>query len=188
MGAGASIEGREEAIAQIKGADMDFPKHGIRLSYYTQFIEENGGRSAFEGLTTTQVCEQMVKPATSSIQSSYCNLLRLQESRAVGIASVFISHAWAYLFLDVCEALLYHFKDDLSVIVWFDLFAVNQHTTSTKPFEWWTTTFQYAIRDFGRTVMVFAPWQDPIPLRRAWCLWELYCTGKLKLIIKIIKD
>jgi hypothetical protein len=24
--------------------------------------------------------------------------------------------------------------------------------------------------------MVFAPWDDPIPLKRAWCLWELYCT------------
>lgn len=24
--------------------------------------------------------------------------------------------------------------------------------------------------------MVFAPWSNPIPLTRAWCLFELYCT------------
>lgn len=24
--------------------------------------------------------------------------------------------------------------------------------------------------------MVLSPWIDPIPLTRAWCLWELYCT------------
>ena len=24
--------------------------------------------------------------------------------------------------------------------------------------------------------MVLAPWAKPVPLTRAWCLWELYCT------------
>jgi tetratricopeptide (TPR) repeat protein len=27
-------------------------------------------------------------------------------------------------------------------------------------------------------VMVLAPWDHPIPLTRAWCLWELYCTAQ----------
>lgn len=25
--------------------------------------------------------------------------------------------------------------------------------------------------------MILSPWRDPIPLTRAWCLWELYCTA-----------
>ncbi len=25
--------------------------------------------------------------------------------------------------------------------------------------------------------MVMAPWNDPIPLTRGWCLFELYCTA-----------
>jgi tetratricopeptide (TPR) repeat protein len=131
-------------------------------------------------MTTTDVCEKYVKPATIELRCSYCDMMRLNQSEAVGIAKVFISHAWAYQFLDVCDALMYHFKDNLDIIVWFDLFAVNQHTTTLKPFEWWTTTFQSAIKDFGETVMVFAPWQDPVPLRRAWCLWELYSTVKME--------
>ena len=24
--------------------------------------------------------------------------------------------------------------------------------------------------------MVLCPWHNPIPLTRAWCIWELYCT------------
>jgi hypothetical protein len=24
--------------------------------------------------------------------------------------------------------------------------------------------------------MLLAPWDRPLPLTRAWCLWELYCT------------
>ena len=42
--------------------------------------------------------------------------------------------------------------------------------------EWWKTTFLEAIRDIGRTVMIMEPWEDPIPLTRAWCIWEVLCT------------
>ena len=43
-------------------------------------------------------------------------------------------------------------------------------------FAWWSTSFKSAIRDFGRTVMVLAPWHDPVPLQRGWCLFEIYST------------
>jgi len=61
-------------------------------------------------------------------------------------------------------------------VIWFDLFSNNQHKAIDLDFDYWSTTFQSAIQSFGHTVMVFAPWDDPIPLTRAWCLWELYCT------------
>lgn len=28
----------------------------------------------------------------------------------------------------------------------------------------------------GTTALVLTPWNDPVPLRRAWCLWEIYST------------
>ena len=28
----------------------------------------------------------------------------------------------------------------------------------------------------GQTVMMISPWSEPLPLMRAWCIWELYCT------------
>ncbi len=63
-----------------------------------------------------------------------------------------------------------HFRAALNTIVWFDVFCVNQHSRADKDFNnWWSTTFQGAIKQFGRTVMVLSPWQDPVPLTRAWC-------------------
>jgi hypothetical protein len=53
-------------------------------------------------------------------------------------------------------------------MLWFDIFTINQHNTVTGDFLWWSTTFKSAIRSFGRTAMVLAPWQDSIPLTRAW--------------------
>jgi tetratricopeptide (TPR) repeat protein len=155
-----------------------FPRHGVRLSFLEQFLEECGGRSALEGLSTTEVCERFIKPVTESSQSSYCDFLRELKHEAVCEATVFISHAWKYNFLDVVDSLAHHFRQTLDVVVWFDLFSNNQHKAVELDFSYWATTFRSAIESFGRTVMVLAPWDHPIPLTRAWCLWELYCTAQ----------
>ena len=35
--------------------------------------------------------------------------------------------------------------------------------------------FSKAIEDIGHTLLVLCPW-DPVPLTRAWCLWEILCS------------
>ena len=97
------------------------------MSFFNEFIIACGGRTVLEGLTTAEVCDSHVKPATSSARSSYCELLTAQHYRscrgsAVGIATVFVSHAWKCLFLDVVDALDFHFRNEPDIIVWFDLF------------------------------------------------------------------
>ena len=156
----------------------NFPKHGVKLAFFAEFIDEVcGGRHNLIDVTTSDVCERYVRPATDD-KSSYCDLLKLQIHPAYGaVATVFISHAWKYKFLDVVDALLYHFRDAPETIVWFDLFTNNQHMSAHMNFDWWSTTFKSAIAEFGHTVMVMSPWNDPIPLTRAWCLWEVYCTA-----------
>ncbi len=57
------------------------------------------------------------------------------------------------------------------------MFSNNQNSTTALDFEWWTGTFKSAIENIGYTVVVLAPWNDPIPLQRAWCLFEMYCTA-----------
>jgi len=76
----------------------------------------------------------------------------------------------------VIDALEYHFRDTPDIIIWFDMFSINQHKAINFDFDWLCNTFKSAIKDFGHTVMVFAPWKDPVPLTRGWCLFELYCT------------
>lgn len=81
-----------------------------------------------------------------------------------------------FKFLDVVQTVKWHFRSELDTVLWFDLFSNNQHDTGARPFEWWSTTFKSAIAQFGHTVLILSPWEDPVPLRRAWCLFEIYCT------------
>ncbi len=164
-----------------------FPRQGISIKFFSVFIIEHGGEEAFRGLTTTDVCNKIIRPSTMQTSSSYCEKMARSPMfhDYIDTAQVFISHAWSYSFLDVVEALQDHFREEPNKIVWFDLFSVNQHQHLRFPFDWWTTTFESAIQDFGHTVMVFAPWKDPIPLRRAWCLWELYSTVNTKSVFEV---
>jgi tetratricopeptide (TPR) repeat protein len=165
-----------DAEAEATSATSMFPKLGVKLSVFDDFIQQCGGVEALRGKTTTQVCDH-VKLKTLAIKDSYCNMLAAENYATVAKATVFISHAWGSVFLEVVDALRNHFCDEPDVVVWFDLFSNSQHDTMTKPFEWWSGTFKSAIEELGRVVMVMAPWNQPLPLTRAWCLFELYCIA-----------
>ena len=45
---------------------------------------------------------------------------------------------------------------------------------STRDFEWFGLTFRNSLRDIGQVLLVLSPWDDPTPLRRAWCLYEIH--------------
>jgi hypothetical protein len=98
----------------------------------------------------------------------------------VGAPSVFLSHAWSYRFRNVIAAVRSHVRalpeGAPPPFFWFDVFSIDEHATQALTQEWWSTTFQDAIRSIGRTLMVLSPWDNPLPLTRAWCLWEMYCT------------
>ncbi len=164
--------------------DVPFPKVGVRISVFFEFIANNGGYDRFENLTTGDVTDGeaagFVLKATQELKCSYCELLEYKNHSDVGIATVFISHACGQNFLDVVSALDNHFKDTPDIFVWFSSFSNNQHLTPDLPFEWFTSTFMSAIEEFGHTVMVLAPWNDPIPFTRAWCLFEIYSTVATK--------
>ena len=152
-----------------------FPNEGMKLSELDLFISECGGRSVLEGLSTYDV-NFHVKLLTNCTKSSYCDYLKTRSPNSVGEAQVFISHAWKYKFLDVVDTLRYHFRDTPDVIIWFDLFSNNQHKTDNLDFFWWSTTFKSAIEKFNHTTLILSPWNHPIALTRAWCLFEIYCT------------
>eukprot|EP01041_Mallomonas_annulata_P005918 gene5918-11941_t len=174
---------KDKAVAD--GASPPFPKTGVKLRTFVEFIELCGGSDAISGFTTTDVCNKFLKPLTFMRQSSYCELLTEQEHPDVGEASVFISHAWKFTFLEVVQALSNHFGRNSDVIIWFDLFSNNQHITSNLDYNWWSTTFKSAIEKFHHTVLILSPWNDPIPLTRAWCLFEIYCTVDTKSIFEV---
>ena len=103
-------------IMDGRGMTSDRPR-GVKVSHLLQFIEDNGGRGAFEGLTTSEVCERILKPLTRASGLSYCELKQLEQgpsNNAVGDARWFISHAWGYLFQEVlCQQNFFYFFNQL---------------------------------------------------------------------------
>ena len=155
-------------------------KDGIKLSSLIAFIDQCGGRSCFESLTTTDVNNLYIRPKTNHLKSSYCAYLKTQDSyrECVGEAQVFISHAWKDKFLDVVDTLEYHFIDNPDIILWFDSFSCNLHDNySDRDWVWWNNAFKANIESFKYTVLVIPQWNQPLPLTRAWCLYEIYCTA-----------
>lgn len=39
--------------------------------------------------------------------------------------------------------------------------------------DWWSGAFRAAIRSFRHVVAVLDPWDGPVALTRAWCLWRV---------------
>ncbi|KAJ3241367.1 Kinesin light chain 3 [Chytriomyces hyalinus] len=165
---------------------------GLPLSFVQDFIIESGGSEAFKNLTTTDVCQRLVQPLTAHTRRSMIDTLIIEgRSEVVSEAKWFVSHAWKYQFLEVINALT-DFAAKKAIpseefIIWFDLFSNSQHETANKPFEWWENTFMSAIQKYlimklpgkmGQVVMVLIPWNEPIPLTRAWCIFEVYSTVK----------
>ncbi len=164
----------------------EMPLLGIRVSFLRQFISKHGVEN-LRGLTTADVCQKFIKPQTQSLSLSYTDMIQLEESQnqsktstsksSVGQANVFLSHAWKYQFLEVAEAVFDHFEGkEYDTIIWFDIFSNNQHKSTERKFQWWTETFTKAVGKIHHTLIVLQPWDDPLPLTRAWCIWELYST------------
>eukprot|EP00808_Paulinella_micropora_P025253 g3278.t1 len=73
-----------------------------------------------------------------------------------------------------------------AVVCRFDLFTINQHGTDNVPGAFWFVAFEANVARIGHTVLVQSQWTNPVPLTRAWCLWEILCTSRTKATFEII--
>jgi len=134
--------------------------------------------------TTADVCTNFVKPETKEKRLAYYKLYPDETdekgNKVIGKANYFCSHAWKYKFVNVVNALEMFCRNEGLVpeetYIWFDLFINNQHDAPNLSYKWWCENFKEAIRSFGKVVLVIEPWTDPTPIKRAWCLWEIFCT------------
>lgn len=141
-------------------------------------------------LTTRSIVAEIIIPATVGAQCSYFHyLLGRRDSSGqvlVGLASVFLSHAWDYPF-----SLLEQLAADFSTIFyfrqkeefpyyWCDLFIKNQHMQAPVDNEFIT-----AITNCKCTLGVLNEARDPLPLSRIWCLFEYYHTMRLNVQLQL---
>ncbi|KAH9102205.1 hypothetical protein LEN26_010778 [Aphanomyces euteiches] len=156
---------------------------GLTLSFFKRFVEIHGGREAFQGLTTGDVCTKFLLPYTASTKLSLAEHVCHQPGGSFYAkpATWFVSHAWSYLYLDVVDALDDFFQEqglDDSVALWFCTFCNNQHEIEghIHSFQHWFQIFRSALREIGNVVMVMSPWNDPTTLKRTWCVFEVYAS------------
>lgn len=154
---------------------------GVSIEFIRKFIADNSHLSGFAEFTTLEVCDRIVKPLTKSRHFPFLELFRDQRDENgklyVGPATAFVSHAWKYKFcepVDVMEQ--FTEEEDPAAYFWFDLFINDQNIAAKLPYEWWKTTFMETISSIGTVLLVLSPWNDPVPITRAWCLWEIMCA------------
>jgi len=112
--------------------------------------------------------------------------LRLRYDEGIGKATVFVSYAWSYTIFKLVQALEKfiaenpHEQSEDQTFFWLDFATASQHPSTNGaadlPPDWWSRVFKESIEEIGHTLLVFLPWQAPEPLKRSWCIWELYCT------------
>jgi hypothetical protein len=83
-----------------------FPMIGGSINLLLNFVEDNGGSAAFKDLTTDDVKNVFVLPATAQTQLSMCQQLQANGDNRIGRPSWFVSHAWKYSFLHLLQVAL----------------------------------------------------------------------------------
>ena len=171
--------------------DTQAQKPGALLGVRAQVFQNIGSDHAH--LTTEALCHDVIMPSTVTEKCSFSSLLARRDSEGatamVAPATCFVSHAWKYRFSDVVDCVQQYEALHPNTYFWFDLFANNQHEATAYQFEWWCSTFRDSIQSIGSVLLVMAPWHNPLPLTRAWCLWEIFsaiqASAQLSIIIPL---
>ena len=149
---------------------------GVSVDFLKNFVDQLTAEE--KEFTTAQICQRIIEPKTRARGGGrYVDLVKHQhddsEKPFVGPANVFVSHAWMYKFVDTVDTLAQYAAYDANTFFWIDLFANDQNDTQRKGSDWWTTTLKDQITGAGTVLLVLAPWDNPLPLHRAWCLFEV---------------
>jgi hypothetical protein len=180
---------------------------GLSAAGFAALIAAGGGRAALEGKTTAWVKYNVVLPQTAVAKKAFTALLSAGGgggasggaggggggggAALVGPASVFLSHAYDYIFLDAVDAAAAwearappraggHF-------FYFDLAIVNQHSQhAVVPFPVLRDEFGASVAAIGHTLFLL-DYDAPVSLTRAWCVFEaataLACGAAFEVIM-----
>lgn len=170
-----------------------YPLYGVEVNWVDNFFNSDRIQNrviANNGDFTTGDIVSDVIDITKDDKTSLAVYLKRKEPEAVkDVADYFVSHAWRYQLKDLIESIkeLKRKQTDPSknLYVWLDVFTVNQHdpashttkNSNKSGVEFLKETFHTALQKIGKTALVLYPYNDPIALKRSWCLWEIYGTS-----------
>ena len=102
-----------------------------------------------------------------------------------GSSTIFVSYGWhGAIVSEQIESLLEEFSgvgdgDDTTHYFWIDIFAVAQNQTTPVEKENNQNdvySFEDVVRHTNSTLLYWAPYATPNPVRRVWCLYEILLT------------
>ena len=161
----------------------NWPFRGVSVACLRAFAAAH--ERQLSSASTEEVCQRICKPLTATAKDSLAACLeRTQHGCAyVGHPTAFVSHARKYKFADLVDAVEEFAAaqaDPDKVFVWLDIFSQYQHWISEAGSPEracnWDVVFQLTTSALRHTCLVLSPWRAPLPLERAWILWEALCT------------
>ena len=182
----AEAEAMEEPVQEKEGEETndEIPRVGVSLQVLRSLLAK--ANALRQGMTTSEVCHEIVKPATEAVQCSFAQLIIDSgkdgvmdcTEQHVDTATVFVSHAWQCPFEELVGCVEAHATavqqagdTSRADFFWVDVVVNTQWITPKHDFRWWCQTFGQNIRSIGHTLVVLYPWSNPLPLTRAWCLF-----------------
>ena len=167
---------------------------GVSLAFLHDFASARD-TPTFRKHRTCDVIALVVKPHTAAAHCAFIDLYNDARDASgtpyIGTATVYVSHAWNSLFLDLVAVLEAHKNDDdnnKDAYFWIDAFCLNQNDPVQHRDGWLTTSFRQTIARIGTVLVVMSPWHAPLPLSRAWCLWEIIAAIDLPGVNLILKQ
>jgi len=104
----------------------------------------------------------------------------MELDETLGAVNVFVSHTWQYEFEMLVESIeqwelnweKQNGKKHETFFYFLDYLAVNQHDMASD-----LNKLQEVVKNSKVTCLVLSPWNDPIPLLRCWCIYEIAKTA-----------
>lgn len=166
---------------EVLEGDPPVPSTGVSFAALRGFVDRHDKWLGSQPPPTTgEVVQALIRPvvAASGLSCAFAELLAKKDPGCAAKANLFVTHAWQAPFTALFEALSLHVPpgQEASTFLWLDAFCWNQVDLRSSSRAWWMGTFAPAIAACGRTVVVLHPWDSPVALSRAWCLFEMTAT------------
>lgn len=170
----------------------DFFSRGVSIKILRDILEEwnklpskkrfNGKGSMTNG---EKLVKYIIKEKCDDLECSYVELLSRENSYrdAIGVCNVFISHAWMYDFKDLMSA-IEEFEaehENMKLYYFLDFLAVNQFNPRPE-----LDKVPDMVSRCKYFLLVLLPWNNPIPLTRMWCIYEIACALHVKKMPEMI--
>ncbi|GBG28969.1 Kinesin light chain [Hondaea fermentalgiana] len=194
----------QDVLDEVLAADIQLTvivrkgKRKGRVANVDGMVNFDPGQDAQEKLrkdwTVEDVCANVVLSTKSSQSPGFYLDVLLGESNdqaCVGppFRGAFISQARKCSFGELVESIVAHYqgqdRDLTRTYVWLDLFSANQPNLTAKDSdladgvkkqyeELLQEGLHVAIERFEERLIFFDRWEKPSPLKRMWCVWEIY--------------